>query len=325
MTHTKCRKDICFNPTHFSQCPARQDNYIVLFSGGMGSWAAAKRIRESHPNDIVTCLFTDTLIEDEDLYRFLPQAAGNVGGQLVTLTEGRDVWEVFFDNKMIGNTRADICFRVLKREPARNWIDDKFPDGATVVVGIDWTEIHRFDRMRTRILCKESPRCTHGQVCSVHESGRCEHCDRYDAIENITSEHDHPWFPHTILAPLCDDPLMDKADVFTWAEEEGLEAPRLYEMDFPHNNCGGFCVKQGHAAFANLLIKMPERYAHHEAKEEEFRTTFGKDVAILRDRRGGTTKPFTLAQLRERLASEEDGLTEAESLDLGGCGCMVDD
>lgn len=299
--------------------------YVVLFSGGIGSWASAKRIRQTHPDARVICLFTDTLIEDEDLYRFLPEAVDNVGGQLLTLTEGRDVWEVFFDNRMIGNTRADICSRVLKREPARNWIDEHYPDGAKVVVGIDWTEIHRYDRMRTRILCKKSPRCTHSKICPDHVSQRCEHCDLYDSPTDITKEHDHPWFPHTVLAPLSEPPLMDKADIFAWAEREGLEIPRLYTLGgFAHNNCGGRCVKQGHAAWANLLIKIPERYAEWEEKEQEFRDTFQKDVAILRDRRGGTTKPFTLAQLRERLACGDE-LTEAESLDYGGCGCMVDD
>ena len=28
-------------------------------------------------------------------------------------------------------------------------------------------------------------------------------------------------------------------------EEWGIEPPRLYAMGFPHNNCGGQCIKQG--------------------------------------------------------------------------------
>ena len=110
--------------------------------------------------------------------------------------------------------------------------------------------------------------------------------------------------------------------MLTWAAEQGIRPPRLYDMGFPHNNCGGFCVKQGHAAFANLYREMPERYAYHEAKEQEFRDMVGKDVSILRDREGGTTKPFTLGQLRERIDAGGTQLALAD--DWGGCGCMVD-
>ena len=86
-------------------------------------------------------------MEDEDVYRFLPEAADNVGGQLVTIADGRDVWEVFFDEKMIGNTRVDICSRILKRDLARKWIENKYEPGEVIVyMGIDWTEIHRYER-----------------------------------------------------------------------------------------------------------------------------------------------------------------------------------
>ena len=67
---------------------------------------------------------------------------------------------------------------------------------------------------------------------------------------------------------------------------------------------------------------MPERYAYHETKEQEFREFVDKDVAILRDRTGGTTKPFTLTQLRERSEKQGDQLTLGD--DWGGCGCMMD-
>ena len=48
-----------------------------MFSGGIGSWAAAKRVRVE-PGDSLILLFTDTLIEDPDLYRFLGQAAAKL-------------------------------------------------------------------------------------------------------------------------------------------------------------------------------------------------------------------------------------------------------
>jgi len=255
---------------------------LVLFSGGIGSWAAAMRTVTRYGRDNVRLLFTDTKTEDEDLYRFIVEAAEVVGSELITVADGRDVWELFFDRGFIGNTRVDICSSELKRIPGRKWIDENCdPADTAIVLGIDWTEIHRFER---------------------------------------AAPH---WEPYTLEAPLCESPLLAPDEIRAWARSYGLEPPRLYAMGFPHNNCGGFCVKQGHKAFENLLRKMPERYAYHEAKEQEFRDTFDKDVAILRDRRGGVTKPFTLKQLRERLCSGGQ-LTLEESMDWGGCGCMVD-
>jgi len=254
---------------------------LVLFSGGIGSFAAGMRTAFKYGAENTRLLFTDTKTEDEDLYRFINQAAEAVGSELIVLTEGRDVWELFFDQKFIGNTRVDICSRILKRDLARDWINENCdPADTAIVLGIDWTEIHRYER----------------------------------AIPH--------WKPYTLNAPMVESPLMSKDEMIQWARDLGIEPPRLYAMGFPHNNCGGFCVKQGHKAFENLLRTMPDRYAYHEAKEQEFRDTFDKDVAILRDRRDGSTTPYTLKQLRERLDTGQ--LTLSEDQDWGGCGCMVD-
>lgn len=121
--------------------------HVVMFSGGIGSWATAKRVAEHHGTGSLTLLFADTLMEDEDTYRFLDAAAENVGGEFVRLCDGRDIWQVFRDVKFLGNTRIDPCSRVLKRELMRRWVDENCdPENTTVYVGIDWTESHRAER-----------------------------------------------------------------------------------------------------------------------------------------------------------------------------------
>jgi len=77
--------------------------------------------------------------------------------------------------------------------------------------------------------------------------------------------------------------------------------PRLYELGFSHNNCGGACVKAGIRQWTQLLRVFPERYRWHEEQEEQTRLAIGKDIAILRDRTGGSTKPLTLRELRTRI------------------------
>jgi hypothetical protein len=118
---------------------------VVMFSSGIGSWATAKRVAAEHGTDGLVLLFADTLMEDEDNYRFLNEAAENVGGELVVLTEGRDPWQVFFDVRFLGNSRVDPCSRILKRDFLRKWLEANCgPDDTVVYLGIDWSEEHRF-------------------------------------------------------------------------------------------------------------------------------------------------------------------------------------
>jgi hypothetical protein len=118
---------------------------VVLFSGGIASWAAARRLADQGRE--MTLLFTDTMTEDEDLYRFLDEAAADIGAPLVKVSDGRDIWQVFKDERFLGNTRVDPCSRVLKREKSREWLAENAPD-ASVVIGFDWTEVHRLERSR---------------------------------------------------------------------------------------------------------------------------------------------------------------------------------
>ena len=254
--------------------------HVVMFSGGVGSWAAAKRVAERHGTENLTLLFADTMMEDEDLYRFLDEAAANVGGALVRIADGRTPWQVFEDEKFIGTNRVDPCSKHLKRKILDVWRNKNCNvNDTTIYVGIDWSEIHRLKRLQ-----------------------------KYVA----------PW---RYEAPMCEKPCLTKEGMLSWLRREGITPPRLYAMGFPHNNCGGFCVKAGVGHFTHLLKTMPERYAFHEQQEQKLRAIVG-DHSILRDRRGGETKPLTLKELRERIEANDCG--QLDLLEWGGCGCAVD-
>lgn len=127
--------------------------HVVMFSGGVGSWVAAKRVAEEHGTEDLTLLFADTLIEDADTYRFLREAADNVGGQFVRIADGRTPWEVFRDVRYLGNTRADPCSLHLKRDLCDRWLEEhRDPSDTVVYVGVDWSEAHRYERLRERKL-----------------------------------------------------------------------------------------------------------------------------------------------------------------------------
>jgi hypothetical protein len=124
---------------------------IVFYSGGLGSYECARRVIQADSPENTQLLFTDTLTEDEDLYRFITESASHLGAELIWLKEGRDVWEVFNDVRYMGNTRIDPCSQLLKRNVAKRWITARYtPKTASLFMGIDWSEVNRMDSIATR-------------------------------------------------------------------------------------------------------------------------------------------------------------------------------
>jgi hypothetical protein len=261
--------------------------HVVMFSGGIGSWMAARRVVEQHGTKDVTLLFTDTLIEDHDLYRFLDEAAEDVGAPLVRIAEGRTPWQVFRDERFLGNSRIDPCSKILKRQLGDKWLTENCdPADTTVYVGVDWSEIHRFEGQGDRAGLK---------------ARKLEQGWRYEA-------------------PLTEPPYLTKEEMIAALVKRGIRPPRLYALGFSHNNCGGWCVKAGKGHYARLLEKLPDVYAFHEAQERDFREFIGKDVAILRNADGS---PLTLEAFRRLVQGTGCGSLFFDPNDLGGCGCFV--
>lgn len=254
-------------------------HYVVQFSSGITSWAAARRVVDQCGKDAVTLLFADTLIEDEDNYRFLDEASANLEIPVTRIADGRSPWQVFRDERFIGNSRVDPCSKILKRKLLRKWMEENTsPETHTIVLGIDFEEPERLVRNQIR---------------------------------------QTPW---KVIAPMVDKPWIPKPDTLRWANSVGLKPPRLYDYGFSHANCGGFCVKAGQDDFRRLLVHFPERYAAHEAEEAATISLLGQDVSILRDRRGGVTRPMTMREFRERY--EATGQYDAFDFTTS-CGCSL--
>ncbi len=254
---------------------------IVMLSSGISSWAAGRRYIDTHPAQEVVLLFADTLIEDEDNYRFLDDAVRQLDRPFIRLADGRTPWELMADSRIIANSRQDTCSKYLKRVLLNRWrAQHGQPHHTRTVLGVGWDEGHRLERCQAR----------------------------------------HPDWPH--VAPLTETPVMDKPATLAWATTCGLRPPRMYAMGFPHANCGGFCVKAGHATFRLLYQHFPERYAYHEAQEQCLRRIVG-DHSILSDRRGdGKKKPLTLRRFREEYIN---GPLPIDEYAYGGCGCALEE
>lgn len=229
----------------------------------------------------MTLLFADTHAEDEDLYRWNRDATAQLGIELVRVADPRE------------------------RDPWDVFDDVKY--------------IGNTRKAQCSHLLKQAPARRW-----VAENTDPEEATLYIGID-WTEVHRIPgnragWAPWRVEYPLTEPPLRDKDHWLAEARRLGLEPTRMYGMGFAHANCGGGCVKAGQGQWAKVLELFPERYAYHEMREQQWRAKIGKDVAILRDRRGGTTKPLTLKALRERIEAAEP----VDADDIGGCGCFTE-
>jgi hypothetical protein len=315
-----------------------------MFSAGQGSYRTAKIDRALHPQVEHGLLFTDVLYEDADAYRFLIEAAADVYDrpppnwlphaedfpdyrvdesvriedyagnpewraflqqlrertaevipELVWIVEGRDPWEVFRDERMLGNTRRDPCSKFGKREILDRWRKEHCSPDDVFLVGIGDHEKERF----------------YGDPAKGTAGIRARHASKGWKVEApLIALDEHPnW---------RDLPPGTMALAYLPLEELGMRPPRLYAKGYMHNNCGGFCVKAGMAHWQNRYRVDPERFAYDAMMEQKIRAFLNKNVSILRDRRGGKTKPMTL----DTFAARGSGPTIEYLPGESGCGCM---
>ncbi len=278
-----------------------------MFSSGAGSWAAARRVVDEHGADDLFLVFSDVSMEDEDNYRFLIESAADIYGVVLPKWWHRP-WR---DRR---NTRVVRAAHLL---PRLVWLRD----------GRDIWQVFRDDAFLGNTRLANCSKFLKQRPARVWLDANCDPADTtvYAGID-WSEQHRmaavvRNYLPFRAVAPLCEPPYIEKAQILADLRSRGIEPPRLYDLGFAHANCGGGCVRAGQGQFAHLLNVMPERYLWWEQQEQDLRDHLGKDVAILRDRRGGTTVPLTLRTFRERHEARPE---QTDLFDIGGCGCFVD-
>lgn len=263
--------------------------HIVNFSGGLCSFWSAKREIEAHGKDNVILLFADTLVEDSDLYDFNRRAEDYLGIQITRVCVGLTPWQLFRKEHLIGNDGAPICSIRLKREPLNAWMESNYELNC---------EMHNWIKPHATVVL--------GFDWTEHHR-----------VSDFQLKHP-TW---TVSAPMTESPYWDKCKMLREAEKIGFKSPKLYELGFPHNNCGGACVRSGISHFVHLYKVLPHVFLDWERQEAEtiayFITLGIKPLSILKDRRGGVTKMLTLKMLRERIQAGE----KFKNDEWGGCGC----
>lgn len=263
--------------------------HVVNFSGGDCSFWALRRVVEKFGRENVIPLFADTLIEDNDLYAFNRKTEELLGVKIQRVCYGLTPWQLFRKEHLIGNNQFPICSVRLKREMLDAWMVENF-----------------------EMFC--------GQQNFLKD-----HATLYlgfDWTEEVRTNDLRREHPHwQIEAPMQWEPIWDKCRMRKEAEAIGLPEQKLYTLGFPHNNCGGGCVRAGISHWVHLHKQLPDVFAQWERDEREcaeYLKSIGVEpLSMLKDRRGGEVNNLYLWQLRQRIEAGE----KLPKMDWGGCGC----
>jgi hypothetical protein len=307
----------------------------VSFSGGLGSWAAAKLAAEKYGRENTVLVFADTMIEHDDLYRFLPQAAANV----FAIDHSDSLWSIAENLPAVD----DIESRKKRLADLRNATMEYFRNHGFSMVWLaegrtPW-EVFRDVRflgnsrvdpcskilkrdMLDRWIEVNCPRPTTIRVVGLG------HWERHRFFGNELDEADKKHKPglKKLLAKkgwICEAPLTDRPDISRYdlpliATRDGLDITSAYDEGFLHDNCGGECVKAGQGHWVRMFRKRRDRFLHAEKKESELREMLG-NVAMLKESKGGRKVPLPLSVLRERIEAGD----ELPLFDGPPCGCFT--
>lgn len=271
--------------------------HIISYSGGMGSFAEAKSCCDKYGPENVLCIFADVHMEDPDTYRFIFETLEFLKCRSHYISQNKNPWELFKEKRFIGNTRVDICSSQLKRNPINNFIKENF--------------------------------CTSFKEMTYHRNKPATYETRWKSdIAEIHlgidySEYHRLQETQKIMRPLIyRSTLVEEGRIIPkdYSEQFGIKKPALYNLGFPHNNCGGFCVKAGLGQFKMLWEKLPERYAWHEQQEQETLALGGLPFLKIR-RKDKPTRYISLKEYREEFL--ETNKAEEDTFDIGGCGCAL--
>ena len=272
-------------------------NHIIFFSGGKSSFAVAHWVRNKYPLDNIVLYFTDTLFEDEDLYRFNYEVSDKLKLPLLIHADGRNPLELMEQGNFIYNSRIARCSIDLKVNVSKKFIvkgikpqiekwhnkqylkNDDFTNNPTLYFGIGFDEIHRRDSI----------------------------------VRN--------WQPYQVEMPLIDNNI----NIKELLNDYNIKQPRLYDMGFAHNNCKGRCVKGGQGHWIQLLEK--DYISFCEMRDFEIMTNGiinakngTRDVKYSYIKKQGN--PYLLKDLEKDYRARPQ---QIDMFDFGTCGCFIDE
>ena len=120
--------------------------HVVGFSGGAASAVVAKIVKDTFGS--ATLLFHNTHTEPVENDLFRAECAKFLGLPITDDSDGRDIWQVFRDEGMLGNGRNTMCSRILKQQRSLAYLKAHQP--ATLYLGFTVEEWRRAQRTSAR-------------------------------------------------------------------------------------------------------------------------------------------------------------------------------
>lgn len=254
--------------------------HIVSVGGGIASTLLLPKLCiELYGKE--NCTFVMAAVSDDEgsSRQFVSDVEKLLNIEIIRVTIGGEVlprktwakysiWDVFYYTGMIGNTLADPCSRILKREVLRDYMR-KIKTGDEVLhVGITAGEIDR--------------------MLAVTANWKRESVK--------------------VMSELADDPKITREYSIAECKRLLGYVPTNYTINMNHNNCGkgekgvGFCVKGGFKEKAILLWHDRPTYIYHETMELSHQQIFGHTSTIMKREKnvGGkrVAVPITLRAFR---------------------------
>lgn len=344
--------------------------HVSTNSSGTGSWFASWLVAQQHGTDDLWLAFSDVLGEDQDNYRFLVEGTAAIYGvtlpdgwrdlipvedvdgeyeqirplrefaakhlpQLVWLVEGRDIWQVFKDNRFLGNSRLANCSKFLKQQPARGWLEANCdPADTTVYVGIDFTEFHRLEPIRKAYL----PFTARAPMCEHPYRGKQEGHDELRRLGILPPRLTRMGMAHSNCGGFCvragQGQFVRGLEAFPrrfakWESKEQELREHLGRDDVAILKDRSF---EGILAYLGLaegdLEWHNDREVFWDEDAEEWRDEGGRYAVVKATGEPlPAAVPLRLTTLRERIEGKPDQLSlldiGIDADDIGGCGCFV--
>lgn len=303
--------------------------HVVMYSGGGGSRNAARRVKAAYGSADLILLFTDTLIEDKDTYRYMVESAAHLYDlpkpyHLIAFCDQITDIKTDADIEKRKIILAELARKTTKLIPQFVWIQQNETPWETF-------KRNRFLGNSRTAHCSKNLKQEPAQIwieanykpdeCIIYVGIDWTEVHRFIGTDKKLGIRKH-YLPYTAKAPMTEAPYHDKHTMHQIDAKDGIKMQRMYEQGFAHANCGGFCVRGGQGHFINLLQNNRDYYLFNESKELEMQEFLGReDVTILTRTVEGQEERLTLQKLREEWDS---GLgLQVDLYDIGGCGCFA--
>lgn len=119
--------------------------HVISVGGGLSStMELPERVIAEYGTQNVDLLMCRLPNEDPDVWRLVAAVEAQLQVEVKMIGLNLTPIDIFFQTKMLGNSRADPCSRILKREFLAGYMNDNYSRSDTVMhIGITHTEIDR--------------------------------------------------------------------------------------------------------------------------------------------------------------------------------------